>query len=191
MITNSHADSSHEMISITTPTVLSKHCTEMLSVFLEELKSISIGQQFELSDKKLNDSYELKCGSDLTTPSTITLEKNNNIFQFQYLGKAIGFNSMDWYRFQKTNLSISSDIQPSRLQNNLDSFHVPKQSLSKSVSLLKKPEFLTTTGLILGGAGGAYFSPNQESKNTNIIVFGLTGAILGYFLNHFIFNGGV
>ncbi len=54
-------------------------------------------------------------------------------------------------------------------------------STSGCASLTGRKRFLLGTGLGagLGAAGGAVFSPNQESRMLNTLVFGLSGALLG------------
>jgi hypothetical protein len=55
-------------------------------------------------------------------------------------------------------------------------------TLGKTVSVS------SLAGSVIGGAGGAIFSPERESRDKNAFVFGLTGAAVGAFVGYLVYE---
>lgn len=177
-------------------------CRALVGKFLDELKTMSNDLTIELdmeeSDHKTNtlpgrsgerEKILLHCGADAPSgPLDLieTKDESGAALRIHYLGKTAGFDSLDWLQFQKkylrpqlSALSLAPQGETAEVfganaaRTTALSFETPSESSRRDVML---------AGIIGGAAGatgGAILSPDHESRAMNMLVFGLTGALIG------------
>ncbi|MBI2606304.1 MAG: hypothetical protein HYW49_09520 [Deltaproteobacteria bacterium] len=177
-------------------------CRALVGKFLDELKTMSNDRTIELDMEESareanvlpgsageNAKVLLRCGGDAPggSPNLIeTSDENEATMRIHYLGKTAGFDSLDWLPFQKKflrpRLSAANLAPQPGAAGVFDRSAAGTTSLHVETPLESRHRDVILAGIIGGAAGatgGAILSPDNESRGMNMLVFGLTGALIG------------
>ena len=178
-------------ISIQWSSGKTKECHELVLKFLNELKEHTNDDLIEFSTesktKKTEDSIQLECQSSMHKTPVLQFTHQNDTVILHYLGVHAGFDSLDWVQFQRKFIS-DTNIEPSlasaSMQYSTDTSPELNDTKTNTSSQLALTALSATTGIF----GGAYFSPNRESRTVNMLIFGSLSGLAGYLLSQSLFG---
>ncbi len=163
-------------------------CQKLVSTMLEEMRAMTNDQLIEINSREPEagaTKITVQCQSPSGESKYLELTGSDETFKLHYLGKTAGFDSLDWVPIQKKFFS-STPVAEKTEQQVIENFPRSEPELSAiaktesiSVKSHKRLWFGAAAGGAAGAMGGAFFSPNVESRPLNILVFGLVGAVAG------------